>query len=189
MQLQVKLQQKRRNNVFRSKETTNRVPPKIFGSLKIRKKVPLMFWRLQESMKGKCYVFSRYKQWNKVCLVYFECHLHQDRYDWCIYKLKCQKAVERTYVETSKQQTTYRWCFQTLKWLPKGDNCVFGLCHQTSKVQCIYVASENYKISCKNLNIGKNAATKIRMIFFDAKVEQDRIRWCNYKINCEKQQN
>ena len=45
-------------------------------------------------MKGKCYVFSGYEQRNKVCFVYLECKLQQDRYGWCIFKLKCQKAVE-----------------------------------------------------------------------------------------------
>ena len=30
-------------------------------------------------MKGKCYVFSGYKQRNKVHLVYLECRLQQDK--------------------------------------------------------------------------------------------------------------
>ena len=62
-------------------------------------------------MKGKSYVFSYYKQINKVCLVYLECKLHQDRYDWCISNLKCQRTVESTYLKTGKQETRYRLCF------------------------------------------------------------------------------
>ena len=72
MQLQVKLQQKRRSNIFRSKQTTKKVPPKIFQGLKVRKKVRKMFWKLKNSTKGKCYVFRGYKQRNNVFLVYLE---------------------------------------------------------------------------------------------------------------------
>ena len=63
-----------------------------------------MFWRSKDSMKGKCYVFSGHKQRNKVSLVYLESELQQDRYGWIIFKLKCQKTVERTYLETSKNK-------------------------------------------------------------------------------------
>ena len=86
-----------------------------------------MFWKPKDSMKGKCYIFSSYKQTNKVCLVYLEWKLQQDSYGWYILKLKDQKAVERTYLEASKQQTSYCWCFKMLKWLRKVKNSVFGL--------------------------------------------------------------
>ena len=92
----------RRNSVFRSKEKTNKVPPNIFRDSEVRKKLRFMFWRPNDSMKGKCYVFSGYKQRNKLCLVYLECKLQQDSYGWCIFKLKCKKTVEKTYIETSK---------------------------------------------------------------------------------------
>ena len=48
-----------------------------------------MFWGWNDSMKGKCHVFSGYKQRNKVCLVYLECKLQKDRYGWRIYKSEC----------------------------------------------------------------------------------------------------
>ena len=54
-------------------------------------------------MKGKWDVFSGYKQTSKVCFMYLECKLQQDKYGWCIYKLKCHKMVERRYLE---KQTT-----------------------------------------------------------------------------------
>ena len=57
-------------------------------------------------MKGKCDVFSGYKQTIKVGLVYVESKLKLDKYGWCIYKLKCQKMVERRYLETNKQEGT-----------------------------------------------------------------------------------
>ena len=70
-----------------------------------------MFWRPRDSMKIKCYVFGGYKQRNNVCFVYLYYKLQQDSYGWCIFKLKCQKTVERTYLETTKQQRRYRRCF------------------------------------------------------------------------------
>ena len=43
-----------------------------------------MFRKPNDGMKGKCYVFSGYKQKNKVFLVYLEKKLQQDRCGWCI---------------------------------------------------------------------------------------------------------
>ena len=74
-----------------------------------------MFKTKKDSMRRKCYVFGAYKQWNEVSLVYLECQVLQDRYGWCISKLKLQKTVQRMYLETSKQQTMYRWCFLDAK--------------------------------------------------------------------------
>ena len=66
-------------------------------------------------MEGKCYVFSGYKQRNKVCLVYLEWKLQQDTYGWGILKLKCKKTVEKIYLEISKQQRRYCSCFYIVK--------------------------------------------------------------------------
>ena len=100
-----------RNNVFRRKQTTNKVPPNKFRGFEVRRKVRLKFWRQKDSMKGKCYPFSGFKQRNKAYLVYLECKLQEDSYGWCSFKLKCGKTVEITYLETSKQQTRCRWSF------------------------------------------------------------------------------
>ena len=59
-------------------------------------------------MKGKCYVFSRCKQRKKVYFGYLECKLEENGYVRCTFKLKGQKTIERTYLETGKQQTRYR---------------------------------------------------------------------------------
>ena len=45
-----------------------------------------MFWKAQDSMKGKCYLFSSYKQRNQVWSMYLEFKLPQDGYGWCIFK-------------------------------------------------------------------------------------------------------
>ena len=58
-----------KNNVFTSKQTPDKSPSNIFRVLEVRKKVGLMFWRPKDTMKDKSYVFSGYKQRNKVCLV------------------------------------------------------------------------------------------------------------------------
>ena len=73
------------------------VPRNIFRGFGVRKKVELMFWRAKDSIKSKCYRFSNYKERNKVCVVYLECKLQEDKYLWCIFKLKCQITVETTY--------------------------------------------------------------------------------------------
>ena len=36
-----------------------------------------MFWKLNDSMKGKCDTFNRYKQTTKVCLVYLKVKLQK----------------------------------------------------------------------------------------------------------------
>ena len=46
-----------------------------------------MVWKQKDTMKSKCYVFSGYKQRNKVFLVYLECKLQEDSYDFCIFKI------------------------------------------------------------------------------------------------------
>ena len=43
-----------------------------------------MFQRPKDRMKRKYYIFSSYKQRNKVSLVYLEGKLQQDRHGWCI---------------------------------------------------------------------------------------------------------
>ena len=53
-------------------------------------------------MEGKCYVFSGYKQRHMVYFVYLESKQQQDSYGSCTFKLKCQKTVEGTYLETIK---------------------------------------------------------------------------------------
>ena len=72
----------------------------------MRRNVQLMCLRRQNTIKGKCYVFSGYKQQNKAGLVYLESKLKQDSYGLCISKLKCQKAVEEIYSDTRKQIRT-----------------------------------------------------------------------------------
>ena len=123
--------------------------PKIFRRFEVRKNIALMFWRPKDIMEGKCYVFSGHKQRNKVCLVYLECKLKQDRYRWSTFKLKCQKTVERTYLETSKLQRRHRWCFQTLKFLRKGNNSIIGLSQKTNRIHCMYLALNNLKKTSK----------------------------------------
>ena len=58
-----------------------------------------------------CYDFSGYKQKNKMCSVYLESKLQQDRYGSGVFKCKSQKTVQRKYLQTSKQQTKYHWVF------------------------------------------------------------------------------
>ena len=79
-------------------------------------------------MKSKCDTFSSYKQTSKVCLVFLDVKLHEDRCDWCIYKEKWHKnmkTVEINYLEASNHQTKYQCCFQMSKCLKKCTNEAF----------------------------------------------------------------
>ena len=70
-----------------------------------------MLWTPKDGIQGKCYIFSQYKQRNKVSLVYLLYKLQEERYGLNIFKLKCNKTVERTYSETMKpQKRYYRLC-------------------------------------------------------------------------------
>ena len=48
--------------------------------LEVSKKEPFMFCRPKNSMKSKCYVFSDYKQRNKMSLVFLGGKLQEDSY-------------------------------------------------------------------------------------------------------------
>ena len=95
MQLKVQVPKNSRTNVITSKQTTNKVAPNIFRRFKVTKKVRLGFRNSKDSMKSKCYDFSGYKQRNNVNLVYLECKLQQDSYDWGIFKLKSRKMINK----------------------------------------------------------------------------------------------
>ena len=148
-QLQIKLQKAAEITYLQENKTRSKVSRNIFRSFEVRKKIRLMYWTPNNSIKGKCYVFSRYKQRNKMCLLYLECKLQQYRYGWCISKLRGERPVERTSVETSKQQARYCWCSSMLMSLRKAKYCVFGPFQQTSKVECMYLAFTNLQISSK----------------------------------------
>ena len=151
-----------------------------------------MFWKPKDIMKGKCYVFSSYqrkKTKQKPSLVYLECKLTQYRYGLCILKLKLWKTKERNYLETSKQKTRYRWCFSLLKPLQKGNNCISGLCKVTRKLQCMCLAFTYLKTTSEKAKACQKAKTKVRMMFFEIKMQEHECRWCNYKLNCKSSTN
>ena len=58
-----------------------------------------------------------------------------------------------------------------LKCSRKGNNCVFGLCQQTRKIQCMYLAFQNLEISSKK-------STVIRKV----KAEYE---WCFSWLKCD----
>ena len=51
MQLQVKKPQKRRNNVFKKKQTTNKAPSKIFRGFEVAKKVHVVLPKPKKKIK------------------------------------------------------------------------------------------------------------------------------------------
>ena len=99
-----------------------------------------MFWTTKHSMNQKYHVFSGYKERGKVGPVYFEGKPQQKKYGWRIFRLKCKKKVEKTYLQTSKQQTRYHYCFKMLKSLPKANYCIIPPFQQRREVECMYLA-------------------------------------------------
>ena len=77
--------------------------------------------------------------------------LKKDKCGSYIFNLKCWKTEEATYLEESKQQRNYSRRFSMLRCLEKGNNFIIGPCQQTRKVQCMYLALINLKISSKNV--------------------------------------
>ena len=79
MQLQLKREKNSNNNVFRRKQTINKVPHIMFRGFAVRRNVLLIFRRPKDSMKGKCYAVTGYKRRNKVCSVSLDRKVQQDR--------------------------------------------------------------------------------------------------------------
>ena len=77
MQLQVKKAQKSRNNVFRPKQTTNKMSCKIFRGFEVGKKVCVVFPKPKNKTKGSWNIFSSLKQ--------------TIRCAWFIYTRNCNK--------------------------------------------------------------------------------------------------
>ena len=79
MQLQVKMLQKSRNNVFRLKQTTNKAPSKIFRGFEVAKKGACGFSKDKEQNQRLMEHFQPLKTNNNLCLVYLQFKLQQDR--------------------------------------------------------------------------------------------------------------
>ena len=94
-----------RKNLFRKKQTTNKVPANILRGAEVKKKkLRFMFWTPKDSRKPKWNVYSSYKQRHKIGLLYLEFKLREDKYGWCNLVVKGRKTEEKRYLEASKQQ-------------------------------------------------------------------------------------
>ena len=79
MQLQVEMPQKRRNNEFSRKQTTNTTPSKIFRGFEVARKGAGGFSKAKEQNQMLMEHFQKLKTNNNVCLVYLQSKLQQDR--------------------------------------------------------------------------------------------------------------
>ena len=61
-----------------------------------------------------------------------------------------------------------------LKCLPKGNNCIFRLRQQTSKVYCMYLAFKNIKIISKIGQQRSEIEKETRISFLDVKMPQQK---------------
>ena len=123
--------------------------------------------------------FSGYKQRTKIGLTYLERKLQQDTYGSCIFKLKCHKTEDKSYLQARKQQPRYRW-------IKKGNNCVFDVLEETSKVHCMDLPFKNLIISSKNYQQYEEVKMKqykVRLWFFEVKIQHHRWPWWNYNLS------
>ena len=77
MQLQDKLLKRAEITYLQANKKTNKVRRNSSTGFEVGRKVGLMFWRSKDSIKVKSYVFSAYKQRNKVSLVDLNCKLQK----------------------------------------------------------------------------------------------------------------
>ena len=84
--------------------------------------------------------FQPLKTNNKLCLVYFQSKLQEDRYSWCIYLLKCLKSKEKTHLEGNKQQTRSRLTYLDLWKIEKWYGWCFEVQIEVSKIDGTFSA-------------------------------------------------
>ena len=65
MEFSLKLPKATKIKYLEANEKKSKVPPNVFRGFEVKKKIRLTFSKPEDSMKGKCYVFSDYKQRNK----------------------------------------------------------------------------------------------------------------------------
>ena len=154
---------------MRSQQTIKKVRLNIFTGAQGRKKVPLMFWKPKDSMKGISYVFSGYKEINNQCLGYLENKLEQDSHGWCIWNLNLQKSIERTYLETSKQERRYR--LTHLEISKKEERCDWNF----------WMPNESVKGKCYIFR-GTKQSNKLSFVYLECKLQEDRYDEWIFKI-------
>ena len=87
--------------------------------MKEGKRFGLSFWKLHDTKRGTTKAFGSYKVTSKLCLIYLELQLQQDRRGWRIYQLNCHKPGETMHLEAYKQQIKYCWCFKDVEKVKK----------------------------------------------------------------------
>ena len=87
--------------------------------------------------------FQPFKTNNKVCLVYLQSKLQQDKYSWCIYVLKYLKSKGKTHLDAKKQQKRYRLTYLVLSKLEQSYGWCFEDQRTTPKVNETFSAVKN----------------------------------------------
>ena len=137
------------HHVFKSRTGWIKVRLTYLELWKLVKRYSWSFWRANDSRKGKLHALSGHKKRSKLCFVYLEVMLHQDRCAWCIYNLKNHQTVELRYSQANKQLPTYRWFFEMLKCSKNLINVLFRGCKPTRNVERMYLAVKKLKIKPK----------------------------------------
>ena len=90
--------------------------------------------------------FQWLKKTNKMCLVYLECELQEDRCGKCSYKLKCKKRAEITYLQGKKQQRRHRLTYLQVSMLEQRYGSWFEGQSTTPKVYGAFSAVKNKQL-------------------------------------------
>ena len=157
---------------LQAKQARKNVPPNVFTRFEVRTIVRCMFWRSNHSIKVNWDVFRGYKETSKVsfvylkgkvqqkamfnvftmfdvfkvCFVYLDCKVDQDRLGLMHWRIKNLKMKELSNSKKKKTLVRYLWSFEILKPLRKCNNAVFRVCKEKRKVQRTYLAFKNLKI-------------------------------------------
>ena len=163
-----------RNNVFRRKQETSKVTPKIFRDLEVKQKLRLTFSGANDSMKSKCYVFSGYKKTNDACLMYLECKLRQVKYVWSMH-------FQVQMVENGRKNI-----FRDTETTNKVPLKIFRGFEVKEKKRLMFWRPKHSMKGRYYLFSGYKQRNNVCLVYLECKVKEDRDGWYTFKLKWQK---
>ena len=118
--------------------------------------------------------FQPLKTNNKVCIVYLQSKLQQDRYSWCTYLFKCLKSKGKTHLERNTEQTRSRLTYLDVWKMKKWYGWCFELQIIASKIDWTFSAVRNKEQGYLCVFPVENATRYLRLIQLRVKMPQNR---------------
>ena len=118
--------------------------------LKEKKRIGFRFGRLNNMEKGMTNAFSRKNLTSKLCVVYLQVKLQENRCTCWLSNKNANKQQKVRYRQGNKHQTRCQFCFYIWKYLVKCLTDICRLCKSTSKIRRVSLLFKKLKISCKS---------------------------------------